>query len=109
MERSKINGSRRRNYVSPCPFLLVKWEPFATAFEEVDPLATAQSGSSTLNLPLQRDMFPQICSVFVLFCLLFLFLFYFILFYFLFFISYPIYYPMVLLVLIFFSSSSIML
>ena len=29
----------------------------SSAFEEVDPLATAQSGSSTLNLPLQRDVF----------------------------------------------------
>ena len=55
----------------------------SSAFEEVDPLATAQSGSSTLNLPLQRDMFPLICSVFVLFCLLLLFFLVFLSFFFL--------------------------
>ena len=30
-EWSGLNGSRRRNDVSPCPFLLVRWEPFARA------------------------------------------------------------------------------
>ena len=30
-EWSGLNGSRRRNDVSPCPFLLVRWEPFTTA------------------------------------------------------------------------------
>ena len=34
---------------------------------EVDPLATTQSVSSTLNLPLQRDMFPLTCNVSILF------------------------------------------
>ena len=26
-----LNGNRRRNDVSPCPFLLVRWEPFTRA------------------------------------------------------------------------------
>ena len=30
-EWSGLNRSRRRNDVSPCPFLLVRWEPFARA------------------------------------------------------------------------------
>ena len=36
----------------------LSFDLLSSAFEEVDPLATAQSVSSTLNLPLQRDMFP---------------------------------------------------
>ena len=42
------------------------------AFVEVDPLATTQSVSSTLNLPLQRDMFPLTCNVSVFFVFPFL-------------------------------------
>ena len=30
-EWSGLNGSRRRNDVSPCLFLLVRWEPFTRA------------------------------------------------------------------------------
>ena len=30
-EWSGLNGSRRRNDISPFPFLLVRWEPFARA------------------------------------------------------------------------------
>ena len=30
-EWSGLNGSRRRNDISLCPFLLVRWEPFARA------------------------------------------------------------------------------
>ena len=39
----------------------------SSAFMEVDPLATTQSVSSTLNLPLQWDMFPLTCNVSVVF------------------------------------------
>ena len=49
----------------------------SSAFVEVDPLATTQSVSSTLNLPLQRDMFPLTCNVSMLlfFCFCFCFVF----------------------------------